>query len=53
MSNFVEHNIDVLEIQENRIFHEEPVRYETILGCTLFTTSATKNSAGHPLEVLE
>ena len=46
VSNFVEHNIDVLGIQEHRIFHEEPVRYETILGSTLITTSATKNSAG-------
>ena len=46
VSNFVEHNIDVLGIQEHRIFHEEPVRYETILGRTLITTSATKNSAG-------
>ena len=30
--NFVEKNIDVLGIQEHRIFHEEPVRYETVLG---------------------
>ena len=46
MYNFVEQNTDVPGIQEHRIFHEEPVRYETVLGKTLITTSATKNSAG-------
>ena len=50
--NGVEQNIEVLGIQEHRIFHEEPVRYETVLGKTPITTSATKNSAGHQLEVL-
>ena len=38
-------------IQEHRIVHDdEPVRYENILGMTLITTSATRNSAGAATE---
>ena len=43
--NLIECNIEVLGIQEHRILHEEPVRYESILDRTLITTSATKNKA--------
>ena len=43
--NRIECNIGVLGIQEHRIIHEEPVRYESILDRTLITTSATKNKA--------
>ncbi|XP_072047147.1 uncharacterized protein [Amphiura filiformis] len=35
-----------LGIQEHRIVHKEPVRYENILGQTLITTSAVRNRAG-------
>ncbi|XP_072017053.1 uncharacterized protein [Amphiura filiformis] len=40
------YNIDILGIQEHRIVHKEPVRYENILGQTLITTSAVRNRAG-------
>ena len=46
VSNLIEQNIEVLGIQEHRIVHDETVRYERILGKTLITTSATKNSIG-------
>ena len=46
VSNLIEYNIEVLGLQEHRIVHAEPVRYENILGRTLITTSATRNSAG-------
>ena len=46
VSNLIEYDIEVLGIQENRIVHNKPVRYENILGMTLITTSATRNSAG-------
>ena len=46
ISNHIEYDIEVLGIQEHRIVHNEPVRYENILGMTLITTSATRNSAG-------
>ena len=45
-ANLIEHNIDILGIQEHRIVHNEPVKYEDMLGSTLITTSATKNKAG-------
>ena len=39
--------IDILGIQEHRIVHEDtPVRYEEMLGNTLITTSAWRNSTG-------
>ncbi|XP_072046861.1 uncharacterized protein [Amphiura filiformis] len=40
------HNIDILGIQEHRIVHKEPVKFENIQGQTLITTSATRNIAG-------
>ena len=46
VSNFIEYNIDILGLQEHRLIHDEPVRYENILGSTIITTSATRNSAG-------
>ncbi|XP_072015018.1 uncharacterized protein [Amphiura filiformis] len=46
VSNLIEYNVEVLGIQEHRIIHDEPIRYEDILGRTLITTSATKNDAG-------
>jgi exonuclease III len=45
-SNLDRYNIDILGIQEHRIVHDEPVKYENILGKTLITTSAERNSAG-------
>ncbi|XP_072016342.1 craniofacial development protein 2-like [Amphiura filiformis] len=45
VSNLIEYNIDILGIQEHRIVHKEPVKYEDILGQTLITTSATRNRA--------
>ena len=45
-SNLAEYNIDILGIQEHRIVHDEPVRYESILGKTLITTTANINSIG-------
>ena len=38
--NFNVHSIDILGLQEHRIVHDEPVKYETVLGNTLITTSA-------------
>ncbi|XP_019623440.1 PREDICTED: craniofacial development protein 2-like, partial [Branchiostoma belcheri] len=38
--------IDVLGIQEHRIVHEDEVRYESIHGNTLITTTASRNLAG-------
>lgn len=46
VSNLATYNVEILGIQEHRILHDEPVRYETILSKTLITTSATRNSAG-------
>ncbi|XP_072042893.1 uncharacterized protein [Amphiura filiformis] len=46
VSNLIEYNIDILGIQEHRIVHKEPVKFEDILGQTLITTSATRNRAG-------
>ncbi|XP_072050068.1 uncharacterized protein [Amphiura filiformis] len=46
VSNLIEYNVEVLGIQEHRIIHAEPIRYENILDRTLITTSATKNDAG-------
>ena len=49
VSNLIEHmsnTTEVLGIPEHRIVHDEPVRYENILGRTLITTSATRSSAG-------
>ena len=45
-SNFSERNIEILGVQEHRIVHEEPVRYEKVLGNTLITSSATRSTAG-------
>ena len=39
-------DIGLLGLQEHRIVHTEPVRYERVLGNTLVATSAIKNSAG-------
>ncbi|CAH1244595.1 Hypp7340 [Branchiostoma lanceolatum] len=39
-------DIDVLGIQEHRIVHEDDVRYESIHGNMLITTSANRNLAG-------
>ena len=43
VSNLIEYDIEVLGIQEHCIVHDEPVRYENILGMTLIIT---RNSAG-------
>ena len=44
---FSKQRIDILGLQEHRIVHEDtPVRYEEMLGNTLITTSAWRNSAG-------
>ena len=45
-ANLMEFDIDILGIQEHRIVHDEPVKYEDMPGSTLITTSATKNRAG-------
>ena len=45
-SNLSKLKIDILGIQEHRIVHEEPVRYESVHGNTLVTTSATRNAVG-------
>ena len=39
-------NIDILGIQEHRIVHEDPIRYEEIMGSTLITSSAWRNEQG-------
>ena len=44
--NFNVQSIDILGLQEHRIVHDEPVKYETVLGNTLITTSAWRNEAG-------
>ena len=44
--NSSERNIDILGVHEHRIVHEEPVRYEKVLGNTLITTSAIRSTAG-------
>ena len=38
--------LEILGIQEHRIVHDESLRYEKILGRTLITSSATRNSMG-------
>ena len=46
VSDLIDYTIEVLGIQEHRIVHDEPVRYENIIGRTLVTTTATRNNAG-------
>jgi len=46
VQNFSAQDIEILGFQEHRIVHEEPTRYERILGKTLITTPAWRNSAG-------
>jgi len=44
--NFSAQGIEILGLQEHRIVHEEPTSNERILGKTLITTSAWRNSVG-------
>ena len=46
VSNFTAYDIDILGLHEHRLVHDEPVKYESIQGKTLITTSATRNKAG-------
>ena len=46
VSNLIKYNIDMIGIQEHRIVHDDTVKYETILGRTLITTSAIRNKQG-------
>ena len=41
-----ESQIEILGLQEHRIFHEEPLRYEDAQGAVLITHSAWKNGQG-------
>ena len=44
--NFGKHNLDLLGIQEHRIVHDETIRYDSIQGKTLITSSAWRNERG-------
>ena len=46
VSNFIALKLEILGIQEHRIVHDESLRYEKVLGRTLITSSATRNSMG-------
>ena len=44
--NLTAYDVDILGLQEHQLVHDEPVKYESIQGKTLITTSATRNKAG-------
>ena len=52
ISNLVSYDVDILGLQEHRIVHDDPVKYEIIQGKPLITTSATRNRAGAATGVL-
>ncbi len=45
-ANFSKHDRDLLGIQEHRIVHDETIRYGSIEGKTLITSSAWRNDRG-------
>ena len=45
-TNLTAQNIDILGVQEHRIIHNEPIRYEKVSSNMLITSSANRSSVG-------